>query len=188
MTDQALPPCLDRGGASCDVSRRRFVGRLFVSRCDPAAGRSRARRIPAIEINASRSSISTARPRCAVRRAGVPRRFELTSPSRIRRHLRPARCSRWRAFPRGDRQGALVARPHRLRGRPDRHRRRRDGADARCRTAGRSPRAAGTTPKRWRRRAARSMSASSASTDRALRLRQGRPAARAASRSRCHPA
>ena len=46
----------------------------------------------------------------------------------------------------------------------DRHRRRRDGADARARRAHAARRAAGTTPRRWRATATRSMSASSACT------------------------
>ena len=63
------------------------------------------------------------------------------------------------------RPGLVAARAHHLRRHaPDRHRRRRDGADARPRRAHAARARAGTTPRRSRRTAARSMSASSACT------------------------
>ena len=92
--------------------------------------------------------------------------LELSSPHKEFGGLSgdPGRRRR-REFRRGDRQGALAARPHRLsRRRAGRHRRCRDRADARPATGARSRRADGTTPRRSPRTAARSMSASSACT------------------------
>ena len=91
--------------------------------------------------------------------------LSLTSPHRgVRRHLGAPRAGRRRKLHRGQRQGALDPRPHRLRrhcvrpaSRTPRSRRCSDPTAARCR------RAAGTTRNRSRRTAARSGSASSGS-------------------------
>ena len=102
----------------------------------------------------------------AVRQARFPRRpgADLAVQG-VRRHLLDQRRGRRREFPRRDRPELVAARAHHLcRHAADRHRRRRDGADARARRAHARGARAGTTPRRWRATAARSMSASSACT------------------------
>ena len=127
----------------------------------------------------------------ALRRAGIPRRpgahrrrtsSSAASPASARRRGR-------RELPCAQRQGTLVARPHRL----SRTTVRPVIADVEMAPmlgpdGGRSARAAGTTPSRSPRTAARFMSASSACT-RSCASTSARAACRARrSRSRCRPA